>query len=206
MKGSLIVFVCFVVGVVAGRFVEIDVDVHVFSLLLLYLLMVQVGLGIGSNPSIVKIIKNLGWRDLLLPIGTVGGSLIISAITGLFLKNLTLMNVLAINYSCGYYSLSSIMINQLLTSESGAIVASGVATIALMANIFRELMALIFAPMIESRFGSYALIGAAGVTSTDVCLPSIRKWSGDSFTGIAILHGVLIDISTPFFITLFCEI
>ena len=51
-----------------------------------------------------------------------------------------------------------------------------------------------------------APISVAGVTSGDVALPSIARVSGQDMVPIAILHGLLIDFSVPFFISLFCGI
>lgn len=205
MKGSLTVFVCFVAGCLIGVFIKPDFDFHRLSLILLYLLMIQVGFSIGANPMLPEILKKISVKDLLLPIGTVGGALIFSAVAALIFNELKLSQILAVNYSCGYYSMASILINQLTAPSLGEIVAAELATIALLTNVMRELMALIFAPFLSRRLGPYAMIGAAGVTSTDVCLPAIIRYNGDSFTGIAIIHGILIDISTPFFLTLFCQ-
>ncbi|MDE6524867.1 MAG: lysine exporter LysO family protein, partial [Paramuribaculum sp.] len=79
-------------------------------------------------------------------------------------------------------------------------------TVALLANIFRELTTLVGAPLIRRWLGPEAVISSAGVTSVDVCLPAIRRWCGSSYIPSAIIHGVLIDISTPFFISFFCSI
>lgn len=206
MKGSISVIICFVIGCLIGRYVDMPFDNHSLSISLLYILMIQVGIGIGVNPNLKILYKELKLRFLLLPIGTVGGALIISCIIGFCLKQLTVSEILAINYGCGYYSLSSILINQIMTPNIGAIIAAEIATIALLTNILRELMALFFAPLIRKYIGAFGLIGAAGVTSTDVCLPTIEKWNGESFVGLAIIHGIIIDVSTPFFVTLFCQL
>ena len=79
-------------------------------------------------------------------------------------------------------------------------------TIALLANIFREMMTLIFAPAISKHLGSKALISAAGVTSMDVLLPSIVRCSGKEMIPLAIVHGIIIDLSVPFFVSLFCSL
>lgn len=49
-------------------------------------------------------------------------------------------------------------------------------------------------------------ISVAGVTSVDVALPSIIRVSGKEVVPIAIFHGILVDMSVPFFISLFCKL
>ena len=57
------------------------------------------------------------------------------------------------------------------------------------------MMALLGTPLIKKYFGKLAPISAAGVNSMDVLLPSISRYSGKEMIPIAILHGILIDIS-----------
>ena len=79
-------------------------------------------------------------------------------------------------------------------------------TIALLANIFREMMALLGAPLIRKYFGQLAPISAAGVNSMDVLLPSITRYSGKDMIPLAIFHGILIDMSVPVFVSFFCNL
>lgn len=63
------------------------------------------------------------------------------------------------------------------------------------------MMALLGTPIIKKYFGKLAPISAAGVNSMDVLLPSISRYSGKEMIPIAILHGILIDISVPVFVS-----
>ena len=80
-----------------------------------------------------------------------------------------------------YYSISSVLITQLKAPSIGMQLATELGTIALLANIFREMTALIGAPFIS-------------------------KYSGKEAIPLAILHGILINISVPFFVSLFCNL
>ena len=40
----------------------------------------------------------------------------------------------------------------------------------------------------------------------DVILPTITKYTGKEMTTFAIFHGILVDMSVPFFVTLFCTL
>ena len=66
-------------------------------------------------------------------------------------------------------------------------------------------MSLVAAPLIRRYFGKLAPISAAGVNSMDVLLPSITRYSGKEVMPVAILHGMLVDMSVPFFVSLFCS-
>ena len=88
----------------------------------------------------------------------------------------------------------------------GLQLATELGTIALLANIFREMMALLGAPLIRKYFGQLAPISAAGVNSMDVLLPSITRYSGKDMIPLAIFHGILIDMSVPVFVSFFCNL
>ena len=104
------------------------------------------------------------------------------------------------------FQLSSILIMELKTPDLGAQLATELATIALLTNVIRELVALVGAPFICKYFGKLAPISVAGVTSVDVALPSIIRVSGKEMVPLAIFHGLLVDMSVPFFISLFCKL
>ena len=78
-----------------------------------------------------------------------------------------------------YYSLSSILITQFKEPSIGLQLATELGTIALLTNIFREMMALPwYSNHQEVLPGNLAPISAAGVNSMDVLLPSITRYSG----------------------------
>ena len=143
---------------------------------------------------------------LLVPIATVCGTFLFSAMAGLILSQWSVFDCMAVGSGFAYYSLSSVLITQLKAPCIGTQLATELGTIALLANIFREMTALIGAPLIYKLFGRFAPISAAGVTSTDILLPSITKYSGQDSIPIAIIHGLLINISVPFFVSLFCKL
>lgn len=113
---------------------------------------------------------------------------------------------MAVGSGFAYYSLSSILITQFKEPSIGMQLATELGTIALLSNIIREMMALVGAPLIRRYFGKLAPISAAGVNSMDVLLPSITRCSGKEVMPIAICHGILVDLSVPFFVNLFCNL
>lgn len=207
MKGSLIVIACFAAGIIAGAIVRANPAwLGDASLWLLYLLMFQVGAGVGADPRIKGMLRSVGFTDLLLPVAAVGGTLLLTLAVAPFIRSISLTDSLAVNSACGYYSLSSILIPQLKAASVGAADAARLGTVALLANVIRELIALTGARTIVRRFGPHAAIAAAGVTSVDVCLPALRRWCGERYVATAIVNGTLTDICTPWMIAFFCSI
>lgn len=200
MKGSLIIVCFFVLGIIVGvwdvipaSFLASDVSYYA-----LCCLMFCVGISIGCDTSILKSFRKVNPRLMMLPVMTILGTLAGCAAASLILGHRQLSDCLAVGSGFGYYSLSSIFITQYRGAELG--------TIALLANIFREMMALLGAPLIRKYFGKLAPISAAGVNSMDVLLPSITQYSGKDVIPIAIFHGILIDMSVPVFVSFFCNL
>mgnify|MGYP002741288504 CR=1 FL=1 len=202
MKGSLIVIVFFCVGCIMGVFNKFQFDTHTVSMYILYALMLQVGISIGSNKNLKAIISHLHPKMLLIPLGTITGTLLFSALASILLSQWSVFDCMAVGSGFAYYSLSSILITQFKEPTIGIQLATELGTIALLTNIFREMMALLGTPLIKKL----APISAAGVNSMDVLLPSISRYSGKEMIPIAILHGILIDISVPVFVSFFCNL
>ena len=162
MKGSLIVVGFFALGLLAGRsgcmptwLMEGDISMVALCALLLF-----VGIGIGLNPDMKNELKSLSPRLTFLPLVTILGSWMGAAVAYLFLgggictflQHRELTDCLAINSGFAYYSLSSIFITEYRGAELG--------TIALLANIIREMATLLLTPLLAlvRPVGSY-LIG-----------------------------------------------
>ena len=206
MKSSLTVVAFFCIGCLVGIFNDFQFDMHNLSMYILYALMLQVGISIGSNKNLKFLIKSLRPNMLLVPIATIVGTLLFSAFASLLLSQWSVFDCMAVGSGFAYYSLSSILITQFKEASVGLQLATELGTIALLANIFREMMALLGAPLIRKYFGKLAPISAAGVNSMDVLLPSITLYSGKDMIPVAIFHGILIDMSVPFFVSLFCSL
>ena len=200
MKGSLIIVGFFVLGTICGvcHLLPFDIAETNISYYALCALMFSVGLSVGNDPQTLKNFRSLNPRLVFLPIMTILGTLAGSAAVSLILTHRSITDCLAVGSGFGYYSLSSIFITDYKGAELG--------TIALLANIFREMMALLGAPLIRKYFGKLAPISAAGVNSMDVLLPSITQYSGKDVIPIAIFHGILIDMSVPVFVSFFCNL
>lgn len=207
MKGSLIVVGFFALGCLLGWsswlpdvVIENDITVYV-----LYLLMFQVGLSIGSDKKLKDILGSIRPKLLLVPLATIAGTLVFSALVGLLLTQWSVFDCLAVGSGFAYYSLSSILITQLKEPFLGVQLATELGTIALMANIMREIMALLGAPLFVKYFGRLSPICAGGATTMDTTLPIITCYSGKDLVFISIFHGIIVDFTVPFFVSFFCS-
>ena len=118
--------------------------------------------------------------------------------TFLLLPHRSLPDWLAVSSGFGYYSLSSILISEARGVELG--------TVALMYNVLREITVLIFAPLLLRLFGPLAPISVGGATTADTTLPTISRISGTQYIPVAIFHGLVVDLSVPLLVPLFCMV
>ncbi|MDF9830889.1 lysine exporter LysO family protein [Parabacteroides sp. PF5-6] len=207
MKGSLVVVGFFVLGCLLGWsgalpdvILENDITVYV-----LYLLMFLVGLSIGSDKKLKQILSSIRPRLLLVPLSTIVGTLSFSALVSLFITQWSVFDCLAVGSGFAYYSLSSILITEMKTASLGVQMATELGTIALMANIIREIFALLGAPLFVRYFGRLAPICAGGATTMDTTLPIITRYAGKDMVFVSIFHGILVDFTVPFFVSFFCS-
>ena len=206
MKGTLCVIGSFAIGCLAGHLCGTDMGAQDISLIALYALMLQVGISIGSNKGLKDIVASIRPQNLILPVGTIVGTLVFSAAASLVLSRWSVFDCLAVGSGFAYYSLSSILISQLKEPTLGVQLASELGTVALMANIFREMFTLLGAPLFVRYFGRLAPICAGGATTMDTTLPVITRYAGNDLVFVSILHGILVDFSVPFLVSFFCQL
>lgn len=199
MKGSLIVVGFFVIGLLGGieKMVPswlLDGDV---SFVALCGLLLFVGLGIGLNPEMKKEVRSLSPRMALLPVVTIIGSWLGVLLIWKVLHR-ALTDCMAVNSGFAYYSLSSIFITEYRGAELG--------TIALLANIIREMLTLLGAPLMARWFGPLAPISAGGATTMDTTLPILSQTVGQRYVALSIYHGFVVDFTVPFLVSWWCMV
>ena len=206
MKGSLIIIAFFALGIAVGlhsSFFSLHSSFFTLhlshsSFIILCTLMFFVGISIGSDTNTLKSFRSVNPRLMMLPVMTVIGTLAGTAAASALLPHRHLFDCLAIGSGFGYYSLSSIFITQYKGAELG--------TIALLANILREILTLLCAPLLAKYFGKLAPISMGGATTMDTTLPIITRTSGQDFIIVSIFHGFCVDFSVPFLVTFFCSL
>lgn len=197
MKGSLIIVGFFALGVACGlcdvlpNLTQTDLSFYT-----LCALMFCVGISVGNDPQTAANFRRLSPRLAILPFATIAGTLVGSGTVACLLANRSLADCLAVGSGLGYYSLSGIFITEYKGAELG--------TIALLANICREIITLLAAPLLARWLGPLAPIAAGGATSMDTTLPVIARASGRQYVIVSIFHGFVADFSVPFLVTLFC--
>lgn len=198
MKGSLIVVGFFVLGVCLGRqdlAPALLMDSRV-TFAALCCLLFCVGMSIGSNDNIVSEFRSLNPRLALLPVATILGSFAGSLVAWLFLQYRGVTDCMAVGSGFAYYSISSIFITQYRGAELG--------TVALLANIYREILTLLIAPLLAKVFGPLAPISSGGATTMDTTLPIISQTCGQQYVVVSLFHGFVVDFSVPFLVTMWC--
>jgi uncharacterized membrane protein YbjE (DUF340 family) len=160
--------------------------------------MFLVGIGIGADPKSLSALKAFNLKIAVVPlitiVGTTLGVLGVWAITSDF----SLTDTLAVGYGFGYYSLSSIFITELRGETLGVV--------ALLANIMREIITLLAAPLMAIYFGKLAPITAGGATSMDTTLPIISAASGKEYAIVSLFHGIVLTVLVPFLVSLVLSI
>jgi uncharacterized membrane protein YbjE (DUF340 family) len=165
----------------------------------LYVLMLVVGVGIGSDTEMRRVFRQTNAKMILVPLAIIMGSLLGAALFSLFLFNISTREAMAVGAGFGYYSLSGILIAEISGDELGVV--------ALLANIFREVLTLTLAPLLIKWFGKYAIIASGGATAMDTTLPVVVRYSGKEMAVVAVFSGLvlsmLVPVLVPFILTAF---
>lgn len=157
-------------------------------ILLLFLVGIQLR---TSNMSLKQILFN--------KIGVLTTSIVIlsCALGGMifaFIYDLPWNQGLVMASGYGFYSLSGILVKQ----EYGALYGN----MTLLNDILREVMSMIFIPIIMRRF-KYAALGIAGATSMDFTLPMLTKSGSVVVVAPAIVQGFLLSLLMPILVLFF---
>jgi len=196
MKGSLIILAFFSVGLFLG-FYHILPEFLIkddYSSYALYVLMFLVGIGVGADTRAFKALNSYSYKIFLIPLTTIIGTAIGVSFVFLVIPGISFKEAQAVGSGYGYYSLSSIIITETYSKSLGVV--------ALLSNVMREIINLLFAPIIAVYFGKIAPICAGGATSMDTTLPIITKASGKEYAIVSLFHGIVLTIIVPFIVTL----
>lgn len=206
MKNSIIVLSCFTAGILLGHLMPENIVSLCTELphWLLYLLILQVGLNLGANTDLSNVVHSLRPSDLLIPLFTIAGTLLFTAMASVLFDSWSARDCMAVGSGFAYYSLSSVLIVQLKEASIGIDMASQLGAIALLANMIREMLAIMGVPL-YSRLGKLAPVSVAGITSMDICLPAISRYVGKDMIPVAIIHGLILELSVPFLVTSLCS-
>ena len=195
VSGSLKQILCVIVGVISGMiFPFFRLPENTVSYLLMILLFL-IGIGLRNNGiALHSVLLNKRGLQLALIniVATLGGGLILGFIIGL-----PLMKSLALSSGFGWYSLSGSIMTQAYGPFWGAV--------ALLCDLGREFVALMFIPVLMRRFPSLA-ISTGGATALDFTLPTIYRAGGSQAATLAIAYSFIINIVSPVLLIFFSGI
>lgn len=151
------------------------------------------GVDIGGSRQLIK--KMVNWKTVGLmvsvPLGVTIGSIGAGVAMGKIL-GLATHDALLISVGMGWYSLSSVVISTMYSTEIG--------TIAFFANFLRELCAFIFVPFL-ARFTTVACAAVGGATVMDSTLPVLIKSAGPAVGIIGFTSGFILTLVIPFLLS-----
>ncbi|MCL1125086.1 lysine exporter LysO family protein [Shewanella surugensis] len=161
--------------------------------ILLYSLIFLVGV------DIVGVKLSSSWYSLnilIIPILVVLGSLLGGLIAAVFIK-LPFTTGLALSSGFGWFTLSGVLVSAELGPAFGAI--------ALMTDLFRELLAIILLYLFGREF-SRECIAAGGATTLDSTLPIVKQTCSSDNLLTALVSGLLLTLLAPILMTFFLSI
>ncbi len=191
----------FASGIALGVFELIPVDCAYddIATIVLYILIIQIGLGLGASGKLAAMIRAVNLKILMLLVCTIAGTLLFTVLVGAMFTDYAMADWLAVGSGLGYYSLSSILILEIKETPD-------LATIAILTNMIREVLALFLIPVLVRYVNRYSAIAAAGVTSLDVALPMLGRYAGADMIPVALVHGIVLEVAVPLLVTFFCSI
>ncbi len=193
--GTVRILVFFTLGIACSRAELTPARVLDSSLTTyaLYLLVLAVGVGLGADLKAFGVVRVMRLRILAVPPLIVAGTFAGAAAASAVLPGLGLRDSFVVGAGFGYYSLSSLLIE-----DSGN---AALASVALLSNIFREMAGLLGAPLLARLCGPLAPVAAAGATAMDTCLPVIARFSGERYAVVAVFSGMVLTLAVPFLVS-----
>lgn len=194
---TLVILLSVVAGIIGGRWVlpgAVTPYLDQIATVALALALFGIGVDLGRSREAIRQTADLGYRILLVPLGVAAGSLAGAAVAGA-LTGLAPRMAAAVGAGFGWYSLSGIMLARLSGPEAG--------TLAFLANVMREMLAMLLIPLVARRLGRITAVAPGGATAMDVTLPIIARCAGEDVAVVAFLSGALLSLAVPLLVPLF---
>lgn len=178
-------------GIIGGRvffsagspaWVELCITISLFVVIFM------AGIDIGTKKLILHKLSEYRAKVLLIPAGTILGSVCGGALLGLILR-IPLNEAAAVSAGFAYYSLSA----GILTNLGGG----GLGALAFISNVFRELLSFLLIPLIAKYIDPYSAVAAGGATTMDTTLGVISRCTSEEITVMAMLNGIILSAIVP---------
>lgn len=149
---------------------------------------------VGIDLAHVKLSSHwFSWAVLSVPVLVVIGSFV-GAAAASWATGEAMRTSLALSSGFGWFTLSSVMVGHHLGQTYG--------TMALMTDLFRELIAIVALYAI-GRYQPAIGIGSAGATALDSTLPIVKQACHPDAVPLALVSGFILTILAPVFIAFF---
>lgn len=190
MKFALLVGATLAMGLLAGRMELLPWLGSELGTYVLFGMIFLVLFTAGGDRRTYELVRTQGARMLLVPAATVAGNLLGVVLLAVFYDGLSFRQTLAVGSGFGYYTFSSVFIQEMEGATVGAV--------ALVANVLREVATLVLAPVVFRYLGGNACVAMGGATVSDSTLPIIAKACGKEIVPVAFVSGLIITIIVPF--------
>ena len=170
------------------HYFNLNLSISTWNLLLIFMLFI--GLDLAYSPLDRSW---LNWKIMLVPLGCIIGSLAGALLSSFIIKDINLKDLIMLSQGYGFYSMSGIVVTELKNAELGSI--------ALMNDLFREVIAILLMYSIGWRYPRSA-ISAAAATAMDVTLPMVKQACGNDFIPHAMVSGFILSILAPIAISI----
>lgn len=193
LRGSLVQLGCLAAGFILAKLLPPTLlPPEKTTTVLLMLLLFLVGISLkGSGISLKQAMLNK--RGLQISLVFMAATLLAGVVFAIGF-GVPVSQGLALAAGFGWYSLSG----TIMTDAYGAVWGS----VALMNDLGREVLALIFIPVLM-RYSSSAGIGLGGVTSLDFTLPTILQSAGTQIMPLVISFGFITNVVSPVLMVIF---
>ena len=170
------------------HYFNLNLSISTWNLLLIFMLFI--GLDLAYSPLDRSW---LNWKIMLVPLGCIIGSLAGALLSSFIIKDINLKDLIMLSQGYGFYSMSGIVVTELKNAELGSI--------ALINDLFREIIAILLMYSIGWRYPRSA-ISAAAATAMDVTLPMVKQACGNDFIPHAMVSGFILSILAPIAISI----
>ncbi|MGL5256435.1 MAG: lysine exporter LysO family protein [Proteocatella sp.] len=155
-----------------------------------------VGTDLGRNKEIFSQMKEIGVKVIGLPFIVALGSIFGAILAGLIFGYSPAESA-AVGSGFAWYTLAPIIISP-YSAELSAV--------AFLANVTREVTAILFIPVIAQKIGYLEAVSTTGAAGMDTLLPVVSK-STDSRTAIiCFINGVVLTMLVPILVSFFIQL
>lgn len=207
---TIVILICAIVGIAVGYlFVYRGLqnkticggDINVFEKniakiidVLIGTLILLIGVELGYDEKTVGNVKKAGFLIFLFPIFNIIGTTLGAIIASIFCR-MDMWDAMALGEGYAWFSIApSILLKYGLVEP---------AAISFLHNVLREIISIIFIPIVAKRVGYIECICLSGAAAMDDCLPIIEKSTTPTVAIYGFVSGVfltaLVPVFTPFF-------